>query len=168
MTAIMFCQQCGQATEEREIDGRTRPVCVSCGAVTWLDPKLAVAVIIERGGKILMGLRAEGARSAGKWSIPAGFVDRGEIVEDAAIREIAEETGLRVSLGPVLTVISSTGEPVILLVYPALTAEGDPAPNDDIAEIGWFAPNALPELAFPHDTEILSIWGSWRASRAAQ
>ena len=144
-----------------------RPVCVACGAVTWLDPKLAVAVIIERDGKILMGLRAEGAREAGKWSIPAGFVDRGEVVEEAGIREIAEEVGLRVTLGPVLTVVSHHQEPVVLLVYPALTAEGDPIPNDDIAKIGWFAPDALPDLAFSHDAEILAIWGNWRASRAA-
>lgn len=163
----MYCQQCGQPTEERQIDGRIRPVCVACGAVTWLDPKLAVAVIIERDGKILMGLRAEGAREAGKWSIPAGFVDRGEVVEDAAIREIAEEVGLRVTLGPVLTVVSHRDEPVVLLVYPAQTTQGDPVANDDMAQVGWFPPDALPELAFAHDTEILSIWENWRATRAA-
>jgi mutator protein MutT len=162
----MYCHHCGQPTEEREIDGRMRPVCVSCGAVTWLDPKLAVAVIVERGGKILMGLRAEGAREAGKWGLPAGFVDRGEVVETAAVREIAEEVGLQVTLGPVLTVISHPEEPVVLLVYPALSAEGNPAPNDDIAEIGWFSPDALPELAFTHDADIVSIWASWRAARA--
>ena len=161
----MYCQQCGQPTGDREIDGRMRPVCVACGAITWLDPKLAVAVIIEREGKILMGLRAEGARESGKWSIPAGFVDRGERVEDAAIREIAEEVGLHVTLGPVLTVVSHTDEPVVLLVYPALSAEGQASANDDLAEIGWFAPDALPELAFDHDIDILAIWRSWRAAR---
>jgi mutator protein MutT len=163
----MYCQRCGHSTEERQIAGRIRPVCVACGAVTWLDPKLAVAVVIEREGKILMALRAEGAREAGKWSIPAGFVDRGEVVEDAAIREIAEEVGLDVALGPILAVISHQDEPVVLLVYPAILVEGDPAPNDDVQEIGWFLPDALPELAFAHDREILSIWGDWHASRAA-
>ena len=162
----MYCQQCGHNTEEREIDGRMRPVCVGCGAVTWLDPKLAVAVVIERDGKILMGLRGEGSREAGRWSIPAGFVDRGEVVEDAAIREIAEEVGLNVTLGPVLAAISNPDEPVVLLVYPAISVVGDPIPNDDIVETRWFTPEALPELAFPHDTEILSIWANWRASRA--
>lgn len=163
----MYCQRCGHNTEEREIDGRMRPVCNACGAVTWLDPKLAVAVVIEREGRILMGLRAKGAREAGKWSIPAGFVDRGEVVEAAAVREIAEEVGLEVTLGPVLAAISHPGEPVVLLVYPAISVDGDPTPDDDIIETGWFTPEALPELAFPHDTEILSIWGNWRASRAA-
>jgi len=163
----MYCQRCGQPTEDREIDGRIRPVCSACGAVTWLDPKLAVAVVIERDGKILMGLRGEGTREAGKWGLPAGFVDRGEMVEDAARREIAEEVGLRVTLGPILTAISHPGEPVVLLVYPALSFEGEPAAQDDITAIGWFSPDALPDLAFAHDADILSIWETWRVSRAA-
>lgn len=162
----MYCQRCGLPTETREIDGRERPVCIACGAVTFLDPKLAVAVVIERGDKVLLGLRAEGAREPGKWALPAGFVDRGEVVEDAAIREIAEEVGLIVTLGPVLTVISHPGEPVVLVVYPAITVEGDPVPNDDIARIGWFSPDDLPDLAFAHDSDILSTWGQWRATRA--
>lgn len=146
------------------MDGRRRPVCVACGAVTWLDPKVAVAVVIERDSKVLLGLRAEGTREPGKWGIPAGFIDRGERVEDAAIREMREETSLTITLGPILTAISSTGDPVILLVYPALAAEGDPLPGDDLVELGWFSPDALPGLAFPHDANILSIWKRWRAT----
>lgn len=163
----MYCQQCGQPTEEREVDGRMRPVCTSCGAVTWIDPKLAVAVVIEHDGKVLLGLRADGAREAGKWGIPAGFVDRGEVVEDVAVREMAEETGLAVDLGPVLTVVSHPGEPVVLVVYAATGFRGEPRPGDDLAEIGWFAPDALPEMAFAHDADILATWGSWRALRHA-
>lgn len=162
----MHCQRCGSPTEIREIDGRERAVCVACGAITFFDPKLAVAVVIERDGKVLLGLRAEGAREPGKWAIPAGFVDRGEVVEKAAIREIAEEVGLTVTLGPVLTVISHPGEPVVLIVYPATSVAGNPVPNDDIAEIGWFSLDTLPELAFAHDIDILSIWAQWRAARA--
>src|SRR5699024_6761832 len=138
MDSIMYCQRCGHPTEEREVDGRLRPVCTSCGAVTWLDPKLAVAVVIEREGKVLLGLRAEGAREAGKWGIPAGFVDRGEEVEAVAVREMAEETGLSVELGAVLTVVSHPGEAVVLIVYPAISFTGEPRAGDDLAELGWF------------------------------
>jgi 8-oxo-dGTP diphosphatase len=162
----MYCQRCGQNTEMREIEGRQRPVCVACGAVTYLDPKLAVAVVIERDGQVLLGLRAEGSREAGKWGIPAGFVDRGEVVETAAVREIAEEVGLHVTLGPVLGVYSEPDEPVVLIVYPALSATGHAVANDDISEIGWFSPDDLPPLAFPRDIEILSTWERWRATRA--
>lgn len=174
----MFCQRCGNPTEEREIDGTLRPVCIAddCGAVTWLDPKVAVAVVISRDGKILLGQRGSHTRAPGTWSFPAGFVDRGEDVEAAAQREVAEETGLTVTLGPVLGVFSDAGEPVILIAYPALNVVGEPIPNDDLVDLRWFAPDALAtlDLGFSHDMNILTAWqewqvvaGSWRASRAS-
>ena len=154
---MLYCQQCGQPTEERRNDGRLRPICVACGAVTYLDPKLAAAVVIERDGCILLGRRAPGSREAGKWSFPAGFVERGERVEDAAVREAGEEAGLAVNLGPLLGLYSSPGETVVLAVY---TAEGvgDATAGDDLSEVAWFRPDALPELAFPHDHRILTDW----------
>ncbi len=164
----MFCQRCGGPTEERKHDGRPRPVCTSCGTVTWLDPKLAVTVIIEREGRILLGKRAAWTRSPGKWSFPAGFVERGEVVEVTAIREVREEVGLDVQLGPLLGVLSEPGETVVLLVYPALSATGNPVPGDDVTEIGWFSPDdpaTLPDLAFDHDVDILRLWQDWRGQR---
>ncbi|MGC4106643.1 MAG: NUDIX hydrolase [Thermomicrobiales bacterium] len=171
----MYCQACGNPTEAREIDGAIRPVCVACGAVTWLDPKVVVAVVVARDGKILLGQRARNVRRPGTWSFPAGFVDRGEEVEAAARREVLEETGLAVTLGPVLGIFSEAGEPVILITYPALEAIGEPTPNDDLTELRWFDPDtfATIDLAFPHDSSILDAWqawqvgaGDWRAARA--
>ena len=158
----MYCQQCGSPTEERLVEDRLRPVCVACGAVTYLDPKLAVAVVIQRDGKLLFGRRGPGTREPGKWSFPAGFVERGERVEDAALREVREEVGLEVELGPLLGLYSATGETVVLAVYLATTASGGAVAGDDLVEVGWFAPDALPELAFPHDERIVT---AWRANR---
>ena len=154
----MYCQRCGTLTEEREVEGSLRPVCVGCGLVTYLDPKLAVAVVVVRDGRILLGRRGPSTREPGKWSFPAGFVERGEVVEAAAIREAREEVGLDVRLGPLLGLYSTAGEPVVLAVYPAVGSEGEPAAGDDLTEIGWFAPDALPDLAFPHDIRILAEW----------
>ncbi len=161
----MFCQRCGGPTKEREHDGRTRPVCTVCGAVTYLDPKLAVTVVIEREERILLGKRAAWTRSPGKWSFPAGFVERGEVVEEAAIREVREEVGLAIEVGPILGVFSETGEPVVLLVYPAISAVGDPVAADDLTDVGWFTPDNLPDLAFDHDPDILRLWREWREVR---
>lgn len=161
----MYCQRCGGPTEERQHDGRARPVCTVCGAVTWIDPKLAVTVVIERDGRVLLGKRAAWTRSPGKWSFPAGFVERGEVVEDAAIREVREEVGLAIEVGPVLGVLSEPGDPVVLLVYPAITAAGAPVAGDDLTELGWFAPDGLPDLAFDHDHDILRLWRDWRDNR---
>ncbi|MGH2532312.1 MAG: NUDIX domain-containing protein [Thermomicrobiales bacterium] len=155
---MLHCQRCGGTTEERGHDGRLRPVCTACGAVTFLDPKLAVAVVVARDGKLLLGLRGEHTTSPGKWSFPAGFVERGERVEDAAVRETREEVGLDIALGPLLGLYSRSGETVVLAVYLAATATGDPIAADDLDAVGWFPPDALPDLAFPHDTSIIAAW----------
>jgi ADP-ribose pyrophosphatase YjhB (NUDIX family) len=161
---VLYCQRCGGTTSEREIDGRRRPVCDICGTVTYLDPKLAVAVVIGRAGKVLLGLRAAHTRNPSLWSFPAGFVERGERVENAAIREAKEESGLQVRLDRLLAVISAEGEPVVLLAYAAepLDPTGEPVAGDDLLEVGWFGLEDLPPLAFPHDREILALWGGRR------
>lgn len=162
----MFCQRCGGQTEERRVDGRSRPVCTQCGAVTWLDPKLAVAVILERNGSILLGKRSDGVASPGRWSFPSGFVERGEVVTEAAIREVREETGLTIVVGQLLGVFSETSNPVVLVVYIGDKAEGEPTAGDDLIELDWFRPDVLPELAFDHDIEIIRRWQEWKSSLA--
>lgn len=157
----MHCQRCGGRTEERENDGRLRPTCVTCGAVTYLDPKLAAAVVIARDGKVLLGRRGPGAARAGGWSFPAGFVERGERVEDAAIREAREEVGLNVTIDRLLGLYSQTGETAALAVYAATASEGAAAASDDLDAIGWFDIDELPPLAFDHDLVIVA---DWRAS----
>jgi mutator protein MutT len=154
----IHCQRCGEITETRAVEGRQRPVCVGCGSVTYLDPKLAVAVVVERSGRILLGRRGPGTREPGKWSFPAGFVERGEPVEAAAVREVREEVGLAITLGPLLGLLSASGEVVVLAVYAAGDVEGEAVAGDDLTEVGWFAPDALPELAFPHDARVLADW----------
>jgi ADP-ribose pyrophosphatase YjhB (NUDIX family) len=126
--------------------------------VVYLDPKLAAAVVIARDGRILLGRRGPGTREPGKWSFPAGFVERGERVEDAAAREAREETGLDITVGPLLGLFSETGDAVVLAVYLAEAGDGAERAGDDLTELGWFAPDALPELAFPHDTRIVTLW----------
>jgi mutator protein MutT len=154
-TESVHCQTCGGVTVERQVDGRIRPVCPQCGSVTYLDPKLAVAVVLQQDGKVLLGRRGASAREAGKWSFPAGFVERGEIVEAAAVREVREETGFDIAVGPLLALISSDGETVVLAVYTGVILAGDLDAGDDLTELEWFSPDALPDLAFPHDYRII-------------
>lgn len=155
----MHCQRCGHLTESRDIDGRSRPVCPACGTVTYQDPKLAACVVIlrENAGRteVLLGQRAGGTRNPGTWSFPAGFIDRGEHVEDAAIREVREETGLTVTLGPLLGVWSTTGDSTVLLAWLAATVSGTAAADDDLTSVAWFPANAPPDLGFGHDRDIL-------------
>ena len=126
-----------------------------------------MAVLIVRDGRILLGKRGPGTREPGKWSFPAGFVERGERVERAAAREAREETGLDVVVGELIGLYSSDGETVVLAVYEATSADGEPRAGDDLTEVGWFATSELPELAFPRDRRIMDGWLATQRERHA-
>src|SRR5919202_2533922 len=162
---MRYCPECGHELGWRIVGGKSRPACPSCGHVVFEDPKLAVAVLIERDGGLLLGRRSPDAAAPGKWSFPAGFVDRGERVEDAAMREVREETGLEARLDALLGLYSATGNPVVLAVYAATATGGSLAPGDDLAELAFFSLDALPEPAFAHDRQIVADWLAWRARR---
>ena len=122
------------------------------------DPKVAVAVIIARDGRILLQQRAMEPRK-GLWTFPSGYVDRGEQVERAAEREVCEELGLPVRLTHLLGVYSEPGNPVVLIVYTGEMEDTEPTVQaDEISAIGWFAPGDFPPLAFDHDPAIVTDW----------
>ena len=134
-----------------------RPVCTACGAVFFLDPKVAAGVIIEIDGKVVM-IRRNLEPGIGKWTFPAGYVDRGESVEDAAVREMEEESGLKVRINGLVGVYSHPGETNILIVYTGTMVGGTLAAGPEAQEAGLFDPSALPPLAFQRDTAILEDW----------
>ncbi len=132
------------------------------GAATpqYLDPKVAVAVIIARGETLLLQQRAMEPRR-GLWTFPSGYVDRGEQVERAAEREVQEELGLPVTLTHLLGVYSEPANPVVLIVYTGMLPSGGDEPvvqAEEISAMGYFPPDALPPLAFDHDTAIINDW----------
>ena len=155
---------CGAALERREAFGRERLVCPACGYVHFDDPKVAVGVVAERDGQILMTQRNHEPK-LGAWSFPSGFVDAYEDVEAAAVREAWEETGLRVAIETLLGVYQEPGSRVIFLVYAATAEAGEPVPGDECLDVRFFPPDALPPPAFHHDGAIVEAWRLWRASR---
>lgn len=155
-----FCARCGGPLRERPIDHRTRPACDACGLVAFLDPKVAVAAVLELGGGILLGRRAI-EPGLGRWSFPGGFVDRGEELTAALRREIVEETGLTAEIGRLIGVYSAAGNPVVLIVY-AARAEGVPRVSAEASALEVFDPAALPDMAFAHDRRIIHDWQALR------
>ncbi len=119
------------------------------------NPFPTVDIIIEVEGGIVL---IERKNPPSGWAIPGGFVDYGEAVEAAAVREAREETGLEVELTELLGVYSDpTRDPrfhTISTVFVA-RASGRPVADDDAADAGIFTRNTLPEdIAFDH-REIL-------------
>jgi ADP-ribose pyrophosphatase YjhB (NUDIX family) len=160
---IKFCPRCGHTVNYRQTHGAVRPVCPQCGRIHFIDPKVAVAVVVEREGRLLLIKRGM-APERGKWSLPAGFVDAGEDPAQAAEREALEETHLRVRAAGLLDVIpkAEAAEGAdILIVYRAEILDGVLAPGDDAEEARFFAPEELPaDLAFASARQIAARWAA--------
>ena len=154
-----FCPACAAPLVEKEEAGRLRPVCSKCGKVVFYDPKVAATCIVEREGTVLM-VRRGNQPGYGLWSMPGGYVDRGEVVEAAAAREVVEETGLVVETGHLVGIFSEVGHPVIVAAFSAEEKGGNLEPGPEALDVCFFSLDALPPLAFPRDRLILERWQS--------
>ena len=154
---VNFCQRCGHRLATKSVHQVERLHCPGCGHIVFLDPKLAAVVLVMDGDKLVLVRRAI-EPALGRWSFPSGYVDRGESVEDAAVREVREETGLDVKLTGFIGLYSTTGIPVVLASYAAEILAGNLRAGDEVSEAKFFDSDALPPLPFPHDDQILKDW----------
>lgn len=159
--AYKFCPVCGSALEPRvlKITEPKRLVCTNtaCGFVFYLDPKIAVGTIIRvDSGRIVLVKRAI-EPGYGKWVFPGGYVDRGEEITLAALREAKEEAGLDVRLDHLVNIYSYAGRAPMIVVYAATMISGDLAVDDEGLEAREFSLEDIPwdDLAFRSTREAL-------------
>jgi 8-oxo-dGTP diphosphatase len=156
--AYRFCPCCGSPLDLRSVKAGDPPrlVCEGCGFIFYLDPKVATGVVFSHDGGIVLVQRAI-EPSLGKWVFPGGYVDRGESVEHAAVRETKEESGLDVRLARLLGVYSYSGSAVVLVVYAGEVLGGSFAIDDESLAIRAFPPAEIPwdHLAFPSTRQAL-------------
>jgi len=153
-----FCPQCGGSLALKLVKAGDpeRLVCTECGFVFFLDPKVAAGTIFTIGGKIILGRRAI-EPAYGKWVFPGGFVDRGETIEAAALRETREEMNVEVELAGLINVYSYHNTPVVVLVYAAEVVGGELLAADECLEVRGYEPAKIPweELAFASTRDAL-------------
>jgi len=157
--AYRFCPRCG-GTLERKLLKASEPerlVCAGCSFVFYLDPKIAVGTIIRStsGGIVLVRRAIE--PGYGKWVFPGGYVDRGELLTLAAVREAREECGLDIRLDGLVNIYSYAGRAPVIVVYAATATGGTLCVDDEGLEICEFAADTLPwsDLAFRSTQEGL-------------
>ena len=159
--AYRFCPKCGAALELRRLRAHEpeRLVCVACEFVFFLDPKIAAGTVFQADGRVVL-LRRAIAPAYGKWVFPGGYVDRGETVPEAAVRETREEAGVEVSIRELLDVYSYPGSPVVVVVYAAEWVAGELTAADESLEVRRFDRDEIPwdNLAFPSTREALETY----------
>jgi len=154
-----YCPMCGGDLEGRMLRAHEpeRLVCVRCGFVFYLDPKVAVGTIIRDERNHIVLVRRAIEPGYGQWVFPGGFVDRGEEVTAAAIREAREEAGLAIRLDYLINVYSYSGRAPVIIVYAATAVSGCLACDDESLEGRFFSPDEIPWdlLAFQSTREAL-------------
>ena len=161
MAEFRFCPVCGSPLEPRvlKLGEPMRLVCTSaaCGFVFYLDPKVAVGTIIGMpDGRIVLVRRAI-EPGFGLWVFPSGYVDRGEDVRLAAVREAREEAGIDVRLDGLVGIYSYAGSTPVVIVYRATWLSGELTLDEENSEVRPFDAASLPwnELAFRSTREAL-------------
>ena len=154
-----FCPRCGGSLEQRVIKASEpeRLVCAACGFVFYLDPKIAVGTIIRTDSSRLILVRRAIEPGYGKWVFPGGYVDRGEPLTVAAIREAREECGLDVRLDGLVNIYSYPGRAPVIVVYAATAIGGVMCGDEECLETAEFDSAAIPwnNLAFRSTEEGL-------------
>jgi ADP-ribose pyrophosphatase YjhB (NUDIX family) len=155
-----YCPRC-TATIQVE---HGKAECPECGFRAYASSKpTASAVCLDGEGRMLLSRRGIDPFK-GKWDFPGGFLDEAEHPLDCIRRELREEAGVEVEplelLGVWLDRYGGDGsaQTTLNIYWTARIVEGEPQPDDDVAELRWFDPGEIPvdELAFPHTREVIS------------
>ncbi|MEO6797314.1 MAG: NUDIX domain-containing protein [Candidatus Dormibacter sp.] len=165
---IRYCADCGVATAVQRVGARQLSVCPKCERIFFRNPKLVVTALIEEAGQVLLVLRdIEPGR--GLWGLPGGYVDWDEHPEAAMVRECEEETGAEVAPLELTAVehILMGEEGIVMLAYRAQLLGGEVRARDEVQQVAWFAPDALPPLAFSSHRAVLERWSRERLTRGA-
>ncbi len=135
-------------------------------------PLVGIGAIIIEGDRVLLIKRAHPPLQA-QWSIPGGVLEVGELVREAAVREVREETGLIVEPGELLgvydRVLRNSEQRVqyhyVLIDFLCRHIGGELLAADDAAEVRWFTREELPALKLAEDTQDVIRKGFARSGR---
>lgn len=153
--ATQFCLRCGTPLIAGIIEERERKHCPSCGFILYRNPAPVAMAVAKYDGKFLLVHRAIPPLK-NYWAPPAGHVELGESVTQAATRESKEETGVDVEPGNLIGVYSHPEVEVILIAYHARAVGGSPQAGDDAGAVALFEhfpdqPPPDPATATPAD-----------------
>ena len=149
---MRFCPRCGGPLEQRvpDLDDRERHVCPACDIVHYSNPKVVVGSVCTFGDRLLLCRRAI-APSRGLWTIPAGYLENGETVEEGARREAWEEARAEIALDGLIAVYSIKRIDQVQLLYKARLVRPEVSAGPESLEVRLVEWQDIPwqELAFP-------------------
>lgn len=139
------------------IGERQREQCPACGFVAWRNPAPVAMAVIEHERQLVLIRRSDNPL-AGYWAPPAGYVETGESVPEAVVREAREECGLEIVLDELAGVYSQADVEVLIVAYRARSTGGRLVAGDDASDVGLFARGRLPAQHAPAAGTATDRW----------
>lgn len=145
-----------------EGEDRERNVCSECGHVDYENPKVVVGSVVVADGSVLMCRRAIEPRK-GFWTLPAGYMELGETLQEGAAREAKEEAEANIAIEGILGVFSIARIGQVQVIFRARFSDDGPpvfAPGSESLDVRLFAPDEIPwqDIAFPSVHWALNAW----------
>ena len=161
MGHLEFCSNCGEKNHYGYMDGNTRHHCSKCNMIHYENPKPTATLICPKEDLILLGKRAF-EPGKGEWGLPGGFMELNETLNDAAKRELKEETNLD---GEVIKILGTCshygsifGDILLIGLIVKISDWSNMEAGDDVSHLEFFNLNDVPRLAFDCHQKILSLY----------
>ena len=156
-----YCVHCGTplVTRPSTSGGPDRLTCPACGRTAYETPHIVVGTIPMHDDRVVLVRRAN-EPGRGRWTYPGGHLEMGETLEEGALRETREETGLAVTLTGVLGVYPRPGGRIVTVIFQAAVDREEGPPDGEVLEVRAFAADQLPwdEIAFWTAMYALEDW----------
>ncbi|MFZ5569791.1 MAG: NUDIX hydrolase [Thermodesulfobacteriota bacterium] len=156
-----YCHACGTRLIETVVEGRPRKFCATCQEPAYENPLPASCLVVADHDDRILLVRRGVEPKIGFWCLPGGFMEIDESPEEAALRELKEETGLMGTIDRLLGVATTPSRmyrSVLMVGYLVIRFEGAPVAGDDAVDIGFFDQRELPEIAFESHRRFMGIY----------
>lgn len=164
---MKFCNNCGAVVAQRIPPGDThvRHVCDACGTIHYQNPKIVAGCLPVWEDKVLLCRRAIEPRY-GLWTLPAGFMEKGETTLEAAMRETLEEARANVEIDGLCTLFNLPHIDQVYVLYRGRLLDLDYAPGEETLEARLFSEAEIPwqQIAFRVIQETLKLYFADRQS----
>lgn len=164
---MKFCNNCGAGVALRVPPGDThvRHVCDACGTIHYQNPKIVAGCLPIWEEKVLLCRRAIEPRY-GLWTLPAGFMEKGETTLEAAMRETLEEARAKVEIDGLCTLFNLPHIDQVYVLYRGRLLDLDYAPGEETLEARLFSEAEIPwqQIAFRVIQETLKLYFADRES----
>jgi ADP-ribose pyrophosphatase YjhB (NUDIX family) len=164
---LNHCVRCGSPLVLAPVEGehRDRHVCVACGHIAYVNPRLVVTTLPVTGAGEVVLLRRAIEPGYGAWAQPGGFLEADETAIQGAVRETLEETGLVVEPTRIVGLYSRPQAAIAVVAYEARIVGGEPRRTPEALEVAAFTPEAIPWPAIAFNTTVWALRDWVRSQR---